>query len=495
MTEAERQYLLSQDPDRLRALGQYFTHPVIGEFMVRFACPGAGTLLDPALGSGLFPRLAREIAPGCVVTAYEVDPEVLQAFPPRGLTLRQQDYLTGPWEERYDAIVCNPPYRRFQGIPDREALRREVETRSGVPCPKYMNLCTLFLTKSICQLAPGGRLAYVLPTEFLHAAYARELRARILREGLLRAVIRIRQDRDLFPGAVTTCCILLLDRRPKDGALFVSLERPEELAGRGLEDLPGRVLSPEEPAPDRSWMPYFAVSEKTAYENLVSTARFFRASRGIATGANDYFCLTASQLAAFRIPRSCVVPCLCRSRDVKRPQFTAGDLADLISRDKPVFLLAPEGSDAPADYLARGLALRINQKYLPAHRDPWYAPEPQIPAPIWIAGACRGGMKIVRNLAGIRTLTTFHLVRPREGVDPDLLFAYLRSPIAQELLLRQSRTMGQGLTKLQPGDLNRGQMLDLDRLSLEDRRQAIALGREPGSEKALDRLFRAYGQF
>ena len=102
---------------------------------------------------------------------------------------------------------------------------------------------------------------------------------------------------------------------------------------------------------------------------------------------------------------------------------------------------------------------------------------------------------MVRTLAGIQALSTFHLIRPTPDTDPDLLFAYLRSPTAQEILLRQSRTMGRGLTKLQPGDLNRGRMLDLTRLTPGDRSRAILLSRKPDSEDALDRLFRSYLQF
>lgn len=495
MTKAERQYTLTQDPARLRALGQYFTDPRIGEFMVRFACPGAKTLLDPALGSGRFPKLARKIVPDCAVTAYEIDPEVLRAFPPENLTLRHTDYLQGPWEERFDAIVCNPPYRRFQRIPDREALRKAVSDRSGISFSGFANLYALFLAKSLCQMAPEGRLAYVIPAEFLSVGYAQGLRARILRDRLLRAVIRIEGDRDLFPGAVTTCCILLLDRGPKQSAAFLSLPTAEDLSGKALSDLPRREIPLDALAQEESWLPFLEGAAPPSNEALVPTTRFFRAYRGIATGANEYFCLTASGLREWSVPQSCVVPCLCRSRDITSPLFTAEDLADLTVRDKPVFLLAPQEPLAIGDYLALGQRLGIDQRYLPAHRDPWYAPEPQTPAPIWIAGACRDGMKVVRNLAGIRALSTFHLIRPTPDTDPDLLFAYLRSPAAQEILLRQSRTMGRGLMKLQPGDLNRGRMLDLTRLTPGDRSRAILLSRKPDSEDALDRLFRSYLQF
>lgn len=496
MRNAERQYRNSQDPARLRALGQFFTDPAIAGFMTRFACPGARTLLDPALGSGRFPRLARSVAPACAVTAYEIDPEVLRAFPPEGLTLRQQDYLSDPRQEQYDAIVCNPPYLRFQQIPGREALRRTVAQQTGLSLPAYANLFALFLAKSLHQLGPRGRLAYVIPTEFLSADYCRPLRQAIGRERLLRAVIRVEEDRDLFPGAVTTCCILLLDRQHREPAVFLSLPQAEALERLDPEALEGRRVPREDLGGD-GWTLYLEEVPASAPGNLVPTETFFRAGRGIATGANDYFCLRRSQLAEFHIPHSCVTPCLCRSRDAAGPLFTAGDLEALAAEDKPLYLLDPPDPEAAAVYLARGQALGIPRKFLPAHREPWYRPEPQNPAPIWIAGACRDRIKVVRNLAGIRTLTTFHVVRPREGVDPDLLFAYLRCAQAQALLLRESRTMGQGLLKLQPGDLNRGHMLDLRCLSPRDRAAARALGREPGEGalRALDGLFRPWFQF
>ena len=61
------------------------------------------------------------------------------------------------------------------------------------------------------------------------------------------------------------------------------------------------------------------------------------------------------------------------------------------------------------------------------------------PAPIWVSVFNRNGLKFIRNEAGISNLITFHCVYlkqsdPSSTINLDLLFAYLLTDIAKEIL-------------------------------------------------------------
>ena len=122
------------------------------------------------------------------------------------------------------------------------------------------------------------------------------------------------------------------------------------------------------------------------------------------------------------------------------------------------------------EYIRQGEEEGVNNKYLPASRVPWYSIEQKKPAPIWVSSACRDKIKFVRNLLGIKTLTTFHSVYVRKEYEEytDLIFCYFLTPIAQTILKENRKKLGNGLEKFQPNDLNSALMLDVTLISSED---------------------------
>ena len=202
--------------EHIKCLGQYFTNDIIANFMCSWACQGAKTMLDPAVGNGIFFRYAKKYNPECKVRGYEIDKEILEYFgnlSDKNIILG--DYLKSSWGDKYDAIICNPPYKRFQAIPDRTVIIQDIYNHTSEKYSSYTNLYLLFLVKSIFQLSSTGRLAYLIPTEFLNAKYGTPVKRLILERQLLRTVINFRNNREVFKNAATTCCILLLDQEKK----------------------------------------------------------------------------------------------------------------------------------------------------------------------------------------------------------------------------------------------------------------------------------------
>ena len=220
------------------------------------------------------------------------------------------------------------------------------------------------------------------------------------------------------------------------------------------------------------WKSYYEEGNSSKYNHLVPFSKFAKVSRGIATGANEYFTFKPSKADEYDIPEKCLMPCICKAVDAPQTFFTHNDFSKLSNGDKAVYLFNGSVADTNTSvlrYIRLGEDSGINKRYLTASRSPWYAIENRPPAPIWVSVFNRSGLRFIRNEANIYNLTTFHCVYPKtDEVDVDVLFAYLITEIAKEIFLDNSRQYGNGLVKFEPNDLIKGMVADLTLLNTEE---------------------------
>ena len=222
-------------------LGQVFTPYAIAKCMALWvsARKSPVSVLDPALGLGIFLRclLEDEKNAGSELTGYEVDAETAQAaqqlFTLNGYTqidIRNTNFLTANWDEKFDAILCNPPYRKFRGLADKDEMVAAVKRHTGIKISRAANLYIFFLIKLIWQLAEGGRAAVILPFEFLNADYGKPVKQLLLDQGILRKVLILGEALQPFDDVITTACILCLERSPQDTSPeFITVHNLDEL--------------------------------------------------------------------------------------------------------------------------------------------------------------------------------------------------------------------------------------------------------------------------
>ena len=472
----EVDYTKSVTQQHIKSLGQYFTNPAIAHFMCDWACRNAKTVLDPAVGNSIFLQYAADISPNCELTGYEIDKKILDFFGnPTSANIYNSDYLLNGWDLQFDAIVCNPPYNRFQAVSNRTEILENICSHTGIEYSSYTNLYVLFLIKSIFQMSNNGRLAYIIPSEFLNSKYGVAIKKLMIEKRLLKAIINFSNDKDLFFNATTTCCILLLDKEEKDEVLFYNLDSVSQLEKSTailLENQEHLSVKYGEINPNEKWRSYLYREETVSYSNLLNLSNFCGVSRGIATGANDFYCFNKSKMRENDIEDSYFSKCICRSADVKSIIFTEKDFSSLAEQDKTVYLLDVQGelTESIKKYIKHGEEEGVNKKYLPAGRTPGYSMEQKKPAPIWVSSACRDKIKFVRNIMGIKALTTFHSIYVREEYEKytDLIFCYFLTPIAQTILRENRKKLGNGLEKFQPNDLNSALMLDVTLITPED---------------------------
>ncbi len=494
--------------------GQFFTGRPVAEFMVRWVVEKQPErILDPAAGEGIFLWTINHIslkafAENLSITAFEIDSHMAERFRNKvkqadlnlhRLNICVEDYLRAETKERYDAVICNPPYQKFQRIPNREQLRRLFSERYGVALSGYCNASSYFLIKSIHELAPGGRCAYIMPYEFLNTGYGRAVKKYLLEQEVLKYIIKFDSSVRVFEDAITTCCILLLEKSDRKKTVSANDAQTDENGGmkentvifseiHSLEQLNWKDIGRTSIAIPKGkldcrekWLSYFSKEVLvTGRQNLIQLKRICRVSRGIATGGNQFFALSKKMICEHRLSSEVCLPCVVKASDVRNLIFNEDVYRRLYEENRKVTIFDGVRAHSEQDkaYIRYGEQQGIHRRYLTGHRSPWYAVEDKPPAPIWLAAFSRDKIKVVRNEMMIRHLTTFHGLYIEDAAfsteDINLLFCWLLTPTAQKLLKGNRREYGNGLDKFEPGDLMDAYVLEVRRMKAQDRAKVLS---------------------
>ena len=172
------------------------------------------------------------------------------------------------------------------------------------------------------------------------------------------------------------------------------------------------------------------------------------------TGANKVW-VTAGNPAG--LPGRFLFPAVTRASELFRAEGTLATTARLRSViDLPADLgeLAPAERALVTRFLAEAEAAGAAGSYIARHRKPWWRVRLRAPAPILATYMARRPPAFVHNLAGARHVNITHGLYPREPLPPaalDGLAAYLRRSVTPG----QGRTYAGGLTKFEPGEMER----------------------------------------
>ena len=474
----EKEYIKIVPLEHRKKFAQFFTPEQISDFMANWVLNGRKEeldILEPAIGLGIFSRSLHKQNPRIQVVGYDIDETVSSyarvyfASQEYNVTISNENYITTSWTEKYDGIICNPPYLKFHDY-DNATLIPIVNNRLHTHLNGFTNIYTLFLLKSIFQMKEGGRMAYIIPSEFLNSDYGVEVKRVLLQSGSLRHIIIVDFTKCAFDDALTTACILLCENdKNSEDIRFSNIDDIAKLNYSLMQytSFPSGQLNPE-----IKWKQYYEDTSSSNYNHLVPFSTFAKVSRGIATGANNYFTFKRSKIDSYNIPDSSFRCCICHAADVQSQIFTEDDFEILLSHDKTVLLFdgCTNNNDTNVQsYIRMGESIGVDKKYLTASRSPWYALENRKPSPIWVSVFNRNGLRFVRNKAGVYNFTTFHCVYNIGEINTDILFAYLVTNVAKEIFLDNSRQYGNGLVKFEPNDLNKGNVVDLRILTEEEK--------------------------
>lgn len=318
-------------------------------------------------------------------------------------------------------VISNPPYVRFQRFRGADKMARGIAVRAGISLGGFSGLHAYFIAHSTTLLAPGGRMVFLLPPEARSTQYGRALAAQLGERYELtwEAIEEFRDSRDAIRYKLS---------------IF--------------------PRSPRAPPP-------------MAESISVPLSSIIKISRGISTGKNEYFVLTAKEAEETGIPRRFlkrVVPTRIRLPD---RVFDDRDFRDLEKEGAACWLLVvpretpmTELPAAVQTYVRRGIREGIHQTPTSLKRSPWYSVNPpNSPPRLLFTYATRGTPRFVQNDAGAFALTNLLTAEPHReysGVSLTELCELLNESLAAWAANHPSaRSYRDGLTKIEPGDFHR----------------------------------------
>lgn len=488
--EIEREYSKFTKIEHRKKFAQFFTPFPVADLMAKWLIGNKelNTVLDPAFGLGVFSRALLNHNNNLKINGFEIDENIYEKAKinfnnNQNVSINLSDFMYNDWDNKYDGIICNPPYINFHDY-DNKNILNEIEKRISFKLNGLTNLYTLFLVKSIFQLNENGRAAFIIPSEFLNSDFGKLIKSYLIKSKTLRHIAVINFEENIFDDALTTSAIILCANDNKSCKVqFSNVRNHNDLSNieKAIESYPdylsnGRTVEFDNLNPELKWRAYYQEQNAVKYKNLVPFVNYGKVLRGIATGSNEFFTFNMSKANKSGIAKKYLLPCICKSIDSKNSFFTNVDFDKLQANDKTVYLLNAVNPDIfVKKYIACGEEQEINKKYLTANRNPWYSIENRPPSPIWVSVFNRTGLRFVRNEANISNLTTFHCIYLNMFSAPktDLFFAYLLTDVSKQIFNDNRREYGKGLQKFEPNDINKSKMLNLELLSSDSESEIL----------------------
>ena len=174
----------------IKHLGQVFTPPAIVKTMLSLR-KNKGSVLEPASGNGSFLNHLEKTAVGI-----EVDKNLITDQ--RVLSI---DFFKYSLKNKFNSIIGNPPYVRFQDIKESTKRKLNMSLFDG-----RTNLYLFFIKKCMDHLLPKGELILITPRDFIKSTSAVKLNELLYKEGALSHFYDL-GDRTIFKNFSPNCAI------------------------------------------------------------------------------------------------------------------------------------------------------------------------------------------------------------------------------------------------------------------------------------------------
>lgn len=168
--------------------GQVFTPEFIVAEMLQLR-KNNGNVLEPSSGAGAFVKNI----PGCI--GIELDAKHCNEHS------INMDFFDYPTTNKFDTIIGNPPYVRYQDI--LEDTKKKLKTSLF---DERSNLYLFFIEKCIHHLNDKGELIFITPRDFMKATSSIKLNDFIYKNGTITDIIDL-GDKRVFSGFSPNCVI------------------------------------------------------------------------------------------------------------------------------------------------------------------------------------------------------------------------------------------------------------------------------------------------
>lgn len=469
---------VAADPaNERKARGAFFTPPALARYVVDWALRSPkDDVLEPSCGEAAFLLAAAhrldalssiagaplgrldgvELHPASAVQA-----EALLAATGHEASVSVGDFFLQLPKARYDAVVGNPPYVRYQDFSGKARLSsRQAALQAGVALTGLASSWAAFTVHAAHFLKEGGRLGLVIPAELLSVNYASEVR-RFLLERFARVTLVMFTER-VFPGVLEEVVLLLADgfgQGPTDHCEMYQVRNVEDL----LENRSVARLWKADP-PDAKWTPsLMSTAALEVYVGLEADGDFTtlhtwgETTLGMVTGNNRYFALSTARARELGIrPDELIAVSPPGSRHLRGLTFSAAAYNQLTKDGASTLLFRPTKetlSEGAQSYIAAGEALGVHQAYKCRVRRPWWRVPLVRPADLLLTYMNADTPRLTANRKRAHHLNSVHGVYLRPGLK-QLAMELLPVASLNSMTLLGAETVGRsyggGMLKLEP---------------------------------------------
>lgn len=462
--------------------GSYYTPDWIANFVARWIKHyDVQSVLEPSCGDGVFfDEILKELPDDKLeLVGFDIDSDALKSCHRKlplsnsKLSLYNQDFLAStikyiqtPSSKKYDAVVGNPPFVRYQYL-DRVQQKnaQKIFELLGMKFTKHTNLWIPFVIASIEFLTPGGVIGMVIPSEILHVLYAQGLREYLL-SSCSKLLLIDPEDlwfEDTLQGAMLLMArkkanlldesqVAIIRTKGKDfacGDPYKLFETAEYISGKALSKKWTYALLSKE--------------ELDAYERVRASNAMFTFDQladvdvGIVTGANKFFLVSDAVIQKYALSEK-AHPMFGRSEHCPGIIYDENQHNENRLNGYPsnfLYFDSEHDIDIYAEYLAIGVAQDIPSRYKCRIRSPWYKVPSVFSTPVSMLKRSNGIPRLILNRLNAYTTDTAYRITPNAEIDAaTFVVCFLNSVTALSAEL-EGRFYGGGVLELVPSEIER----------------------------------------
>ena len=471
-----------QTAQKLR--GGYYTPMDLASFIVRWVREiNPDKVLEPSCGDGAFFQAMSDVGgfEKSSLTGFELDSDEAGKATRRAKQLnlskaavRPEDFLGWATEnmakggERFDAVVGNPPFVRYQFLPPQFQVRAAaIFDELGLKFTRHTNAWVPFILASMSLLRPGGRLAMVVPAEIIHVTHAQSLRSYLGKE--CRRLVIIDPKELWFEGTLQGAVILMAEKRSSSRQKAEGLGMVPVRGREFLRRSPSEVFAEPQSINGKTvagkWTrALLDLETRDLFDELEAHAevhRFDDIARvdvGIVTGANKFFLVPDATVEAYGLSKY-AHPMFGRSEHCPGVIYDRQQHAANADKGSPTNFLwfddAPNKMAKRArQYIERGEAEKLHTRYKCRIRAPWYKVPSVYSTEVGMLKRCHDTPRLILNKIGAYTTDTAYRIRTKEADGARLVGCFI-NPLTALSAELEGRHYGGGVLELIPSEIER----------------------------------------
>ena len=474
--------MANESAQKLR--GGYYTPVDLASFIARWIAEiSPKNILEPSCGDGAFfealatvPEIKNANIVGLELDKFEARTAARKAnsLGFENTTILSEDFLG--WsldrleknEVKFDAVVGNPPFIRYQYLPPLFQERaEEIFRKFDLKFTKHVNAWVPFILASLSLLRGGGRLAMVVPAEIIHVTHAQSLRT-FLGNECSRLVIIDPEEiwfENTLQGAVIILAEKKIDIQQKSYGLGIYTVKGRDFLNKSPESifkLPtaihGEALASKWTRALLNEKARLLFDEISSIEDVHKFSDIAKVDVGIVTGANKFFLVPDETVRKYKLSKWAHAM-------FGRSEHCPGVIYDEIqhqrniSKGNPTNFILLQGaedtfSETVRSYIRMGEAEDLHTRYKCRIRKPWYTVPSVYSTEVGMLKRAHDIPRLIFNQIGAYTTDTAYRITSPRYPAKTLVASFINSLTALSAEL-EGRHYGGGVLELIPSEIER----------------------------------------